>query len=68
MFFGYAVLMQKKRPPGRPPGQPYPVRKLLRLSEERAAELEKLSRKWGCTEAEAMRRSIKETAEREGVS
>jgi hypothetical protein len=49
----------EKRPPGRPKGQPYPVRKLLRMSEADADDLAMLAKEWRCTEAEAARRCIR---------
>ena len=54
-----------EKPRGRPVGQPYPVRKLLRMSEADAVDLERLAEVWRCSEAEALRRALREAAKRE---
>ena len=55
------------RPRGRPKGQGYPVSKHLRLRAEDGAELQRLAAHWRCSDSEAIRRAIRETARREGV-
>jgi hypothetical protein len=56
-----------ERRPGRPKGLAYPVIKQLRLRQDDADDLKALSERWRCSEAEAMRRAIREAAKREGV-
>jgi hypothetical protein len=53
----------EKKSPGRPEGKPYPVKKLVRLSEADAADLRRLVDRWRCSEVEAVRRAIRESAE-----
>ena len=53
--------MENPRPAGRPKGtKRYPVIKQLRLSDQDAADLKRLAALWRCSEAEAMRRSVRD--------
>jgi hypothetical protein len=54
--------MEQSPKAGRPPGKPYPTKKLIRLKAEDAEDLKELARVWRTTEAEAMRRALREVA------
>ena len=59
--------MEEKRKPGRPTGRRFPARKLTKMTDAQLAELKRLAAHWGCSENEAVRRALRETARREGV-
>ena len=64
-FSCYYGDMETKNVRGRPAGRAYPHAKHFRLMDADARDLETLAQRWRCTEAEAMRRAIRETAKRE---
>jgi hypothetical protein len=52
------------RPRGRPPGLDYPKKKLVRLRDDDAADLAALADLWRSSESEAMRKALREAANR----
>lgn len=57
----------RKKRLGRPKGAQFTYIRSLRFNERDAARMERLAEKWELTEAQVMRRALKEAAEREGV-
>jgi hypothetical protein len=69
-LFSYTSSMNepKERRIGRPEGRRYEHARNIRLTAADAEEVRRLSEHWRTPEAEAIRRAIRETAKREGVT
>ncbi len=60
LFSVHNEAMPAKKP-GRPRGAKYPVKKLVRMTDETSINLKSLARLYVCSEAEAIRRAIHDT-------
>lgn len=70
LFSHYTEVVTRKptgRPPGRPPGKDFPLLRMFRFTEQDAALLRLLAQEEGCSDAAAVRRLIREEADRRSV-